>query len=305
MVTRSAERVAYQRPAASTSASTSAVVAGQDDRAIGPGRRPALARPPWIAHPFGVGSQFVAQPVSLEPAQDKLVVTLPPFGLEGLEVEREVRREVLVERAPSVADPGGEPSPIACLSADHNSGRRIRDGKRRRLLERIQLRGAADRTARPQGADRRDRLLEVAHPLGCFGERDAVGGVLPRRAADPHPQDQPTPARDLEGAGHSGEERRVAVHHVRDERRNRHPPGPSRGHREDGPGLDDRDREIAAAHEVVPAPQSGIAGLVQANRALEPPDRLRADRADVDADRERGRVARSAGWCGERVAHDA
>ena len=121
MVTRSAERVAYQRPAASTSASTSAVSRARTMAPSAPAAAQRSRAAAWIAHPFGVGDRFVAEPVALEPDEDELVLTLAPFGLERLEVERQVRVEVVVERRPAVADPAGEPGSVARLAADRRS----------------------------------------------------------------------------------------------------------------------------------------------------------------------------------------
>ena len=139
----------------------------------------------------------------------------------------------------------------------------------------------------------RDRLLEAGRPLLRLGELDAVGRVLLRRAADPHPEDQPAAARDLERRGHPGEDRRVAVHHVDHERPDGHAARRRGRHRQDRPALDDRHRPVALADEVVPRPDALVAGGVEPLRALEPPARLGADRPDRDPDRQARRSARS------------
>ena len=86
-------------------------------------------------------------------------------------------------------------------------------------------------------------------------EIDPVGRVLLRMPADADAEHEPSAARDLQGRGHPRHDRRVPVHDVEHERPDLDPARGTGGHRQRGPALDDRHRQVAAAHEVVPAPR--------------------------------------------------
>src|SRR3954471_16887781 len=85
--------------------------------------------------------RLVAQPVGpLEADDDELVLAPPPRLRDGLEIQRQIRLEVLVERCPAVADAPGQARAGPRLSADedrrHGIGHRIR----RRVTQRIEIR---------------------------------------------------------------------------------------------------------------------------------------------------------------------
>ena len=75
--------------------------AGEDDRPVRAGRLPALPLLARRADPRRVGDGRVAEPVALEPDDDRLVLAPPARRLERLEVERQVLLEVVVEGATS------------------------------------------------------------------------------------------------------------------------------------------------------------------------------------------------------------
>src|SRR4029078_5457014 len=76
---------------------------------------PALARraDPWALRDVGV-----AEPVALEPDVQPLVLAPQTRCGEGVEIDRQVLLEVVVERAPAVSDPAGQPRPRGRLAAD-------------------------------------------------------------------------------------------------------------------------------------------------------------------------------------------
>ena len=108
--------------------------------------------------------------------------------------------------------------------------------------------------------DDRDRLLEPGGPLRRVGPLDPVGEVLRGMAADPDAELHAPAGGERRDRRHgTGEDGRVAVHHVRDERADRDPLGDRGGPREECPALEHRVVEAAAAHEVVPRPEIGRA----------------------------------------------
>ena len=135
--------------------------AGEDDRAVGAGRPPALAGGGGLADPLGVGDLLVAQPLALEADEHELVRRGAGPRPRALEVRRQVRLEVVVERVPAVADPAARRAPLRVSPPMTIRGAGSGTGIRRRAVERVEVRRAADRAAGPQRADRGDRLLEV------------------------------------------------------------------------------------------------------------------------------------------------
>src|SRR6185436_12139889 len=120
-------------------------VPGEDDRSVGAGGLPPGPGLAWFADPGRVRHRLVAKPVPLETDQDVLVLAPPPLGLERLEVQRQVRLEVVVEGAPTVADPRRKPRPGPRLTADDDPGWGRRDGVGVGLVQRVERRIARDR----------------------------------------------------------------------------------------------------------------------------------------------------------------
>ena len=103
-------------------------------RSCGPGRwrrprrpRASAPRSRAVPAPSGLSRSTLAEPVALEPDEHALVLAPPAGRLERLEVERQVRLEVVVEGAPAVADAAGQPRPGRRLAADDDPRRRVRD----------------------------------------------------------------------------------------------------------------------------------------------------------------------------------
>ena len=175
-------------------------------------RRPPASAPTSRVAPGSTACRAIASSPSQSPwnpTSTRWSSRRRPARVERLEVERQVRLEVVVERGPAVADPAGQAG----------AGRRLatEDDRRRRRRDRVCVRlVAAGRTASPrvigpagpQGPDDRDGLLEPGDPLGRRREVDAVGLVLLRRAADADAEDQAAAARDLERGGHPRDDRR-------------------------------------------------------------------------------------------------
>src|SRR6185369_6919587 len=93
--------------------------AGEDDRPVGAGLAPALPRLARRATPRALRDVGVTEPVAvLEPDVHPLVLATPARGRERLEVERQVLLEVVLERAPAVADPARESRAGRRLAAD-------------------------------------------------------------------------------------------------------------------------------------------------------------------------------------------
>ena len=144
--------------------------------------------------------------------------------------------------------------------------------------------GPRHRPAGPQRPDDREGLLEAGGALRRLGELDAVRPMLGRAAAYPDAHREPAAARELKGRSHAGEQRRVAVHHVRDERPQTDRLRRAGGHGEHRPLLHHRNALVTLADDVVPRPDRPVARGFEANRALEPPLRRGPDRPDRDAD---------------------
>ena len=180
---------------------------------------------------------------------------------------------------PASRAPAGVSPPM--MIAGGGVGDRERDGVIERVVRRSRVTGPPVHRARITA------IASSSRAARSFASGNSIPYAWCSFGAPPIPipSDVPSAARDLERGGHPGQERRVAVHHVGDERPDRRLAGHRGGHGEDRPALDDRDGPVAAAHEVVPRPDAGVARLVQAPGALEPPLRLRPDRADRDADR--------------------
>ena len=169
-------------------------------------RRPRASAPRSRAAPGPTGvsrERLVAQPVALEPDDHPLVLAPPAGRLERLEVERQVRLEVVVEGRPAVADPAGQPRPGRRLATDDDRRRRDpgRDARRRRRAGRT---ASARVTGPPVHSARMTATASSSRATrsGAVREVDAVGRVLLRRAADADPEDQPAAARDLERRRH-------------------------------------------------------------------------------------------------------
>ena len=215
-----------------------------------------------------------------------------PAGLERLEIGRQVRLEVVVERRPAIADPAGQPGPGA--ASRRRSGWAAVGpamGLTMASSSGIERRRSGHRPAAPTARAGRRRPPRDGRPARVppgTGSRAPDARVRCRRC--PIPRMSRPPLTDLERRRHPGQDGRMAVHHVDHERPDRHGRVGGRGRRQDRPGLDDRHRPVALADEVVPGPDPGIAGRVEPTGRLEPPVGGRPDRPDADADRA---VARS------------
>ena len=153
-------------------------------------------------------------------------------------------------------------------------------------FEWIERAGARHRAAGPERPQDCHGLLEPGHPLRRVGKRDAVGSVLGGVATDPDAERQPAVRRLLERRGHPRKDCRVAVHDVRDERHEANSRGGAADRGERGPGLEHRVGSHAAADEMVPGGDPGVAGLVETVRLVAPPGERDADRPQVDDDGE-------------------
>src|SRR4029079_18183948 len=234
----------------------------------------------------------LAKPVALETDDDRLVLTPLAGGVERLDIDRQVRLEVVVERDRAIADPWGQRGAGPGLSADDDRWWRIRDGEGDGVIKGVERRGPRHGAAGPQRPYDRHCLLDALDPLGRRGEVDAVGSVLTRRAPDADPEDQPATGCDVKRRGHAAHDRRMAGHHVHPER----PARPSlrlrRRHAQDRPVLDHRHGPVRALpDEVVPRPDTGKTRIIEPPRALQPPVGRRADRPQTDADRQSPAVA--------------
>ena len=188
----------YQRSAAATNASTSAVVRARTMAASCAGLTPAGPRLAWLVNPGTIGDAFVAEPVALKTDDDALISALASALVERLEVRGQVGLEVHVEGRPTVSDTTRETGAGQRFTADDDRGWRYWHRKGPRPVQRIERRRSRDWPSRPQRAKHGDRLLETRRSLG--GSREAVSR-RPRVPAVPlrsHPEEEPPVGRDLE-----------------------------------------------------------------------------------------------------------
>src|SRR5438309_4001515 len=148
--------------------------AGQHDGAIGARLVPALPGLDRRGDPARVSDRRVAQPVALEPDVHPLVLAPPDARGQRLEVERQVRLEVVVERRPAIADATRQPGAGGFLATDDDRGRRHRHRIGRRVPERVVRGFAGHGSTCPQRSDDRDGFLEPCYALGDAREIDAV-----------------------------------------------------------------------------------------------------------------------------------
>ena len=102
---------AYQRPASGLDQRVDVRRRpGEDDRPVRAGLAPALPGRARLADPLGSRRGRASPSQSpWNPTRTRWSCAAPPGRLERLEVERQVPLEVVVERAPAVADPAGQP----------------------------------------------------------------------------------------------------------------------------------------------------------------------------------------------------
>ena len=117
---------------------------------------------------------------------------------------------------------------------------------------------------RPEGAHDLDGLAHAMHPLGGLGEVEAVHGVLGLVPSRPDAHVQPPAAYVVDGDGHLGEERGVAVAVAGDHHAAAGAPGGGGERRERGPALENG--EVRAGQyrggDVVRGPQTVEAEVV-------------------------------------------
>src|SRR5688572_33318333 len=101
--------------------------------------------------PWRVAERTGAQPVTaLEAGEDELILATPSGGFERLEVARQVGLEVVLERAPAVADPRRQARAGRRLPADQDRRSRIRQREGDGALQRVIAGWPHHRSTAPQ-----------------------------------------------------------------------------------------------------------------------------------------------------------
>ena len=284
---RGCVRPAYHRSAARTRASTSAVVRAVRRTSSAPAssQRASSSRGATRSGSAASGSAPRLRRTT-EPQDDPLIGSLPARGGEGFAVARLEIEERVRLRGPAVADLRGDADAGRRAGPDQDRRRRFGDRIGVGLEERVEAAAERDRAAGPERPKHSDGLAEAERPLLRWREGNSVRLVLGRMPADPDPDDEPPVARRLEHRGHPGEDRGVAVHDVRHERSDGDPLGDHRRRRQRRPGLQDRIGLHPSTDEVVPRPDAGITGRIEAPGAVEPPADIDPDRAQDHPDRQ-------------------